>query len=460
MRFLKIYYNLIVIISLVSSCKKFVEVDSPRTQLVDKTVFANDATATSALTGIYSRMISSSGFISGGASSITILTGLSSDELTNYQNYDNLIQFYNISLFATNETLTSSLWNEPYQYIYSANAVIEGLSNSSSVNASVKQQLIGEAKFIRAFCHFYLVNLFGDIPYITTTDYHANNMALRIPRFEIYQRIINDLIEAQGLLANDYSFSGGQKIRPNKSVATAFLARVYLYSGDWTNAEAQATDVIDNSSVYSLASNLNDVFLKNSTEAIWQLMPVIPGFNTLEGFNLILTSSPSLVALSDQIVNAFELGDYRKVNWIKSITVGVDTYYYSFKYKISTNSDLSEYYMIFRLAEQYLIRAEARAQQNDIGGAQADLNVIRARSGLHNTTASTQSSLLAAILHERQVELFTEMGHRWLDLKRTNNADAVLGLIKVPDWQPTDVLYPIPLSEIQNNSNVTQNAGY
>jgi hypothetical protein len=119
--------------------------------------------------------------------------------------------------------------------------------------------------------------------------------------------------------------------------------------------------------------------------------------------------------------------------------------------------------MMLRLAEQYLIRAEARGQQNNISGAQADLNVIRNRAGLPNTTAATQSDLLSAILHERQVELFTELGQRLLDLKRTNNVDNVMRVVtplKGGTWNSNWQLYPVPVSDIQKNPALVQNSGY
>jgi hypothetical protein len=115
--------------------------------------------------------------------------------------------------------------------------------------------------------------------------------------------------------------------------------------------------------------------------------------------------------------------------------------------------------MMLRLAEQYLIRAEARAQLENIPGAQEDLNAIRSRAGLPDTDADDKASLLLAIERERQAELFAEGGHRWLDLKRTNRADAVLGPLKA-DWQTPDALFPIPDAERQLNPNLTQNDGY
>jgi starch-binding outer membrane protein, SusD/RagB family len=122
----------------------------------------------------------------------------------------------------------------------------------------------------------------------------------------------------------------------------------------------------------------------------------------------------------------------------------------------------AEYSTLLRLAEQYLIRSEARAQQNNIAGAQQDINVIRARAGLTATTANDKASLLMAIEQERKVELFTEHGHRWLDLKRTGRAEVILAPIKGSNWQPTDVLYPIPQYQILNDPamNNAQNPGY
>lgn len=119
-----------------------------------------------------------------------------------------------------------------------------------------------------------------------------------------------------------------------------------------------------------------------------------------------------------------------------------------------------EYSIIFRLSEQYLIRAEARAHLDNISGAQLDLNTIRNRAGLPNTLATSMSDLLNAIIQERQVELFAEQGHRWFDLKRTGNAGTVLSAIK-PNWQATDVLLPIPETELEINPNLLpQNSGY
>ena len=124
------------------------------------------------------------------------------------------------------------------------------------------------------------------------------------------------------------------------------------------------------------------------------------------------------------------------------------------------NATPSEYYMVLRLTEQYLIHAEASAEQNKLADAIADINLIRRRAGLPDLPDSLdQAQTLSAIMQERRIELFAEWGHRWLDLKRTGQADAVLGPIKTT-WQTNAQLYPIPLSELQSDSKLTQNAGY
>jgi hypothetical protein len=441
---------------LLFSCRKFVEIAIPKTQITTPAVYTDDATAISAIRGIYSKMMEGD-FARGYLKSVTLLTGLSSDEFINYSSDPNNVEFYTNSLLPVNSDI-NNLWKDAYSYIYQANAVIEGLSNSTGLSASIKTQLGGEAKFLRAYFHFYLVNLWGDVPLITTTDYRINATAYRTSSANVYQQIILDLKGAQSNLADDYSYSNNERVRPNKWAATALLARVYLYTGDWVNAEAQATMIISNTSRYSIVSNLDNVFLKNSNEAIWQLMPVEPGKNTWEG---TLFKIQNYVALTNQSVNAFEPGDNRKNSWVNSYTDATGLHYYPYKYKISIdNQPLTEYSMILRLAEQYLIRAEARAQQNNVVGAQADINTIRNRAGLSNTAANDKASLLLAIEHERLVELFSEWGHRWLDLKRTNRTNAILGPLKGTSWQATDVLYAIPQSELLNDPNLTQNAGY
>jgi hypothetical protein len=448
------------------ACKKLVLIDPPTTQLVTTNVFTNNSTATAALTSIYAQMSS--------LSTISTLTGLSSDELTNYGVVPYTSVYSNSLIASDGNTLSVFLWSPQYNYIYQANAVIEGLQNGNGISASVKQQLIGEAEFIRAFWHFYLVNLYGNIPIVTSTDYTVNIKAIRSSKADVYKQITADLSSAFDLLSTNYvdatNNPTSERVRPTKWAAAALLARAYLYTQDYEKAITQASIVINNTANFTLLADLNEVFLKNSRESIWQIMPpATRGYNTDEGSSFILTAPPNTsngVSLSSQLMNAFELGDKRKANWVGAFIDTVSspniTYYYPFKYKVQTGSTISEYSTILRLAEQYLIRAEAATNIGKLSDAITDLNIIRNRAGLNNTNVLTKEALNSAIQHERQVELFTE-GQRWIDLKRTGNIDNVMKTIcplKGGIWSSYKQLYPIPPADITNSANLKQNAGY
>jgi len=443
-----------------------VEVDPPVTNPTGATAYKSNSTAAAVLTGIYSRMMQADALTSG-SQSISFLSGLSADELKNYSADRMFVQFYTNAVAKSNVPF----WSEAYQYIFTANAALEGLSEANTLTPGVKQQLMGEAHFIRAFCYFYLVNLFGDVPLQLTTDYRVTSVTRRSPKTDVYTQIISDLKEAQALLSDDYlgpdNVPTVERIRPNKAAATALLARTYLYTKNYSAAEETSSMVINNAANYDIESDLNNVFLKNSKETIWQLSPVQPQYNTFDAFYFVLTSAPGLnrpVALNSYLMTAFEEGDKRKEDWVGSLTEGGQTYYYPYKYKAATQDEpVTEYLMVLRVAEQYLIRAEARAQLGKIPGAQADLNMTRGRAQLDATSASDKTSLLTAIAKERQVELFTEWGHRWLDLKRTGAIDQIMSAIapqKGGTWNSNMQLYPIPSDEIQNNPNITQNEGY
>jgi hypothetical protein len=444
---------------LLSSCDNFVDVDLPTSQLTASAVFQDKATANAAMVSIYAKM-RDTGILSGNVSGLSNELGNYADELDYYGGISGTTRnFYNNSILASN-TEIFSWWSSSYSQIYAANAIIEGVSASTVLAKVDKDQLTGEALFVRSLLTFYLLNLYGDVPYITTTNYQLNKVAHRMPSSELYSHIISDLQLSASLLSDNYISS--DRVRPNKSVAMALLARVYLYNSSWAEAADTASYLINNTGVYPWENNLEAIFLKESSTTIWQFMPRTDGQNTQEGETFIFTSGPPpTVALSDQLLNDFEIGDQRKIHWVKTITDGSDSWSHVNKYRQKSNTlGAMEYSVVFRLAEQYLIRGEARAQQGDLIGAKEDLNKIRNTAGLVNTTALSKSDILTALLQERKVELFTEMGHRFFDLKRTNQLDAALTVVK-PGWNTTDRLFPLPESEISLNPNLNpQNNGY
>ena len=438
-----------------TSCKKDVSLKAPVNAVGVDEAFSDSSTATSVVLGLYSGIASANG--NNGVNSIVfnnIRYGAMSADEAYYLTNTSFDAFKNNTLAAGNDLNVH--WAAMYTRIGRANYAIEGIT-SSTLSASVKNQLLGEAKFWRAYLYFYLVNFFGDVPLVINTDALANGLLPRAPVVQVYQQIVQDLTDAKSLLTTTYP--SGERARINKNVVSAFLARVYFYQQNWTAAEAEATTVIG-SGTYSLVSNLNNVFLNNSNETIWQISllgTTVP--QTVMGAEFIPASTTPSFVLYDTLANTFEAGDQRKVNWAKSITYLSKTYYYPYKYKVRSTTTGNEYPVMIRLAEMYLIRAEARAQQNNISGAQSDLNAIRTRVGLANTTASTQAQLLSALEHERWVELFTEHSDRWFNLKRLNRATAVLSLIK-PAWQSFQQLYPIPAQAMTPNPNLVNNPGY
>jgi starch-binding outer membrane protein, SusD/RagB family len=446
-----------------SGCKKYVQVDPPRTSLNDELVFTDDKTAESSVVGLYSTMNSySSSFAN---TQGNFYPSMSSDDLQSSSSSTEADEFKENKLTSGNR-IVSGLWSQPYSLIYHTNAVIEGLTKSKTVSAAKSTQLMGEAKFLRAFFYFYLVNYFGDVPLVQNTDFLVNTNLPRTKSDVVYDAIIKDLQDAQLALSDAYLGTPGERVRANKGAATALLARVYLYKGDWAKAEAEAAKVITDSK-YVLQSNLNNVFLKTSQEAIWQLQAIntvtTGPINTWEGSSLVPTTATTMPAyiMYPNFVTSFEnTSDKRLVNWLKAYTPSTGpTVYYPFKYKVRAGAVI-EYSMVLRKAEQLLIRAEARAQQSNLSGAISDLDSIRLRAGLTLLpTTLTKEQVLLAVEKERKLELFTEWGHRWFDLRRTGRTAVVLGAIKT-DLSADDLWYPIPLDALLTNTQLQQNKGY
>ncbi|GAA3586852.1 RagB/SusD family nutrient uptake outer membrane protein [Flavivirga amylovorans] len=443
------------------SCSDFVEVDLPKNKLTSEAVFLESATAEAALKGIYAK-IRDIGLLYG-RTGLSTRMGVYTDELDNYTSEQSLEDFQNHNLLATNSDV-ETWWNNTYNQIYIANDVIQGVSNSTALTMEDKDQFKGEALFIRAYLHLLIVELFGDVPYIDTKNYIENTNVSRMPRALVYDSIIEDLRLAASLLPEEGEANPSgdpiRPIRPYKEAANSVLARAYLYIGNWELAELASTSVINKFG--ALEPDLNKVFLKESSGIIWQFKPNLEGGNTIEAQQFILDNLPSRTfALNDALFDGFEVGDQRKSDWTKTVFNNRgDTLHHAYKYKQRNAGTSVEYPVQLRLAEQYLIRAEARAELEKIPEAQSDLNAIRNRAGLPNTTATTMEELLEAILQERRVELFTEHGHRWFDLKRTGKAAEVLTAIK-PNWKDTDMLLPIPEAELLLNPNLLpQNDGY
>ena len=440
-----------------SGCSDFVEVDAPKNTLVSETVFDDPETVASAMANLYYAM-REEGMVSGNFG-LTPLLGIYSDEMDYYGNNTQYAQLYHHNVSGQNSAI-SEWWGQGYHLIYAANDIIAGVETSESLGKKDVDRFKGRALFVRAYIHSQLVSLFGAIPYVTTTDYTTNNTIGRMPEEEVHRMIIADLTEAIQLMERDDVVSE-ERIVPDHFAAIALLARMALYASQWELAERSASRLME---AFNLENDLETVFLKESKETIWQLKAGDSPKNTQEADQLVIQFLPvQRYALSESLLDAFEEGDGRLEHWTGSISNEDSTlnFYYAHKYRaLFTEEESLEYSIVFRLAEQYLIRSEARAHLGNFEGARQDLNVIRNRAGLGDVSESSLEGLLDAILRERRVELFTERGHRWFDVKRQGKASEVLGPIK-PNWQDTDLLLPIPEPELETNPNLLpQNPGY
>ena len=437
-----------------TGCDSMLEVDLPSSELASTTIYTSEETAESAVNGIYYSMVTTTYY-----NSLHSVLGQTSDELMQNSLTDNV---YTNNDIPVDDSYISQMWSELYKTVYDANSVLEGVASSTMLSSTSAARLSAEAKFIRAFCYFYLVNLWGDVPLITTTEVQVNSLAPRASAESVYNNIISDLNDAVTDLPDDYSYYSSKRFRATKWAAYALRARVNLYQEKWADAEADASQVIGQTGLYALVTNLsanNSPFITDNTEAILQI-PLSNLEYTYEG-SLLFTNSGSYLLRNG--MNLFEGNDARLANWTISVS-GSDgsTYLAPLKYKNAFGSSPSERSTVLRLAELYLIRAEARAEQSNLTGAVQDLKEIRGRAQLEGSGSaddSDQSAVLQAIRMERQRELFAEFGHRWLDLKRTGTADNVLGAIKT-QWTSDDALYPIPENAIKTNPNLTQNPGY
>ncbi|WP_417197985.1 RagB/SusD family nutrient uptake outer membrane protein [Bizionia sp.] len=459
-----------VIICLIvnSSCEDYVEIDTPNFQIVNENVFSDESTALAAMQGIYNEL--SPSFFTGAASTHMGMSGNLIEPRIASLKYDPYYQHDINTLDGVDATDNLRVWSSAYNMIYLTNSLIEGVKNSSVLSEDLRNSLLGQALFIRAWTYFYLTNFYGDVPLLLSTDYEINATAPRVSAEEVWLQIESDLDEAIALLQTDIIYPEEQRFYVTQNVAFAFKARVCLYREDWSKAEEYSSKIIAQSSDYEMLDDLEKVFLRNSKEAIWQIDPIgsTPRIVTAEGLAYVIRTFlfglvQGEIVLSQDFVNDFSGNDKRLMYWVGTYQKSSDIYPYINKYKeYVSNSNNSESSVVLRLAEQYLIRSEARLRQNKLDMAIKDIDVIRHRAGIDlivdTNPEITSEALLDTIMEERKKELFGEYGHHWLDLKRTKNV--LEEFVDNPSWQDTDIWYPIPEQERLKNPNLGQNEGY
>ncbi len=445
----------LLLLKVTLSCEKMLEVDVPENQIPTESVFETVQTANAALAELYAGLWNSSPLA---GNQTGRLLGSYTDDLTYYgtNSTTGLFDIFQNQQIDSNAAI-STYWSSAYKLVYISNAILEGTEKSSTIPVSEKQRIKGEALLVRSILFFYLQQIFGDIPYPTSTAYQINQSLSKIPSSEVLSRLENDLNSSISSLTDTYRST--ERIIPNRKVAELMLAKIYMLQSRWNDAESKLR-TITQSSLYQSENDLSKVFTKTGSHILWQLKPKNNGDATQEVTAYYFTgAAPSNYALSQNLVNVFTPGDQRKNLWMATVTVGQNTWYRPAKYKALTNNT-TEYSVVFRLEEVQLLLAEALAQQDKSAEALPYLNATRQRATLPALLMPiSKQTLLNEILLEDRKEFFTEMGHRFLDLKRMNRLNDLLPT--KTNWKSYHSLWPLPQKELLLNPNLNpQNTGY
>ncbi|TXF78847.1 RagB/SusD family nutrient uptake outer membrane protein [Chryseobacterium sp.] len=447
----------LVLFTLLSSCEDLVEVNEPINQISTGQVFESVSTADAALSNLYAEMQAYS-LISGGSPGAGAELGAYADDLYGYgvatQNSDFDI-FSNTQL--PSNTRIKLVWSNAYKEIYMANSIIEGIESSTAISEPDRRRIRGESLFLRSLVYFYLTEVFGDIPYTTTTDYMVNKSLSRTAEAEVLLKIRQDLYDAAAMMEDSYRST--ERIYANRKTAEILLATVLMTRQQYAEAETLLKGIVQNP-LYIWQPDLTKTFKMTGKHILWQLKPLKPGNPTNEATLYYFVSAlPNTYTLSDPLALSFASNDLRKQNWVKSIVIAGKTYYRPDKYRNTVNNT-DEYSVVFRLEEAYLLLAEALVQQNKLGEALPYLNAVKQKAGISAAPLTlTKVQLLNEILNENRKEFFTERGIRFLTLKRAGRLND-LSAVK-PNWKSWHIHWPVPVSELLLNPNLNpQNDGY
>lgn len=436
-------YILLVIISM-SSCKKFLDVQ-PRDAVSDEQTIVDKASAQTAVRGLY-RALGDDDYY---GSLFQTFGYLSGDNIQWTGSQAVIQQFISHAVTADNANV-ATVWSGIYVTINRANQIIDKLPSlaDSSFATADRNALLGEAYFVRALSYFDLARTWGGVqlvlkPTVTIDDTKGIK---RSSLSETYAQVFNDLQIAAALLP-----ASTNRYRATRKTAWALLSRYHLYQQNWDSAVIYSTKLIDDATGYTLLKPYSAFFANNvvaTAESIFEISYSATNTNGHRNYwQPPANGGTRQWAPNDALVSLLNAAGNRNT----AIAVTNQGLWYGNLYYRSPATDPA---YILRIAEQYLIRAEAHAQRNELEGALTDLDAVRDRAGLPASTATSQSDILLAIENERRLEFAFEP-HRWYDLVRTNRAAAVLGVTDANRY-----LLPIPIAELNADASLEQNPGY
>lgn len=469
MKKIYIYFLALFMLTGVTSCESFLEenpVSVANPQLVLKSANGFDAV----LTGIYSK-------IAGWGSMYSWDVLKLNESFVDYQYAAYDANFSKGNIIST-DWPTRFAWENLYKIISSANLVIANISNIS--NNPDKDRIEGEAKFLRAWAYFELVQFYGDVPLVLKPITDPVNFApSRTPQAQVYDQIIKDLLDAENMMNDE----APQPSRVNKWVAKAYLAKVYLtmagnpnhissYNGTLTYLLAleKAKEVLS-SNKYTIDFPYQKVFdTQGDPETIWEFRcPDLPLYNH---FTFL---SQGIFTPEQDFINSFDTADVRGPAWGIRTSYEINGTTYTFplptymkfvdtlQYAKGQQFQSTRSVKIIRLADVYLMAAEA---DNEVKNGPSDdaynwINAVRRRAGIADLTGLDYQSFREAVFIERRKELYGE-GFSWFDMKRFNKFE-LLNATGRDFMTPIDEhlnYFPIYKTELDNNPNMTQNPGW
>lgn len=438
-----ILYTLFIIT--LSGCSKFLDVQ-PKASISGENIIIDETSANAALNGVYSALRA---YYSVDFQSIGYLSG---DNIQWTGSQSQVQEFINHQVNAENATITST-WKGIYVAINRANQVIKNVTelDNDVIAESVRNRIAGEAHFIRALAYFDLARTWGGVPLVTepTLDVTDN---VRVPRSsleESYALVLADLNEAERLLPETTN-----RFQATRKTVWALKARYYLYNRNWQEALNYATRLIADNANYELLHPYYSFFANGVTgtrESVFEIFYNANELNPHRGqWQPQQNGGTRQWAPNNTFVN---LVNDPAIGGSRSALVAKDNQnrWYGNLYYRSPATDPS---YVIRMAELYLIRAEAQAELGSVVEALADLNAIRDRAGIAKSTASTRQEILLTIENERRLEFGLE-ADRWFDLVRTGRAAAVLNIT-----DSNKLLMPLPAEQLLVDDALEQNPGY
>jgi hypothetical protein len=442
----------------------------PRTALSPEIALANVSGTEAILVSVYNRLLGQGAY----GNSLFLLPDISGDVFVQRPGASRGNATYNL-------TPGGTLGYYPYASINEANYIIDGIGTLDAPDAT-KNRLLGAAYFLRALNYFNAVRSYGYEPNklvngwdrgvimrdkptkgLTDADFRARGTVT-----EAYQLMESDLQQAATLLAGNTNV-----YYASPAAANALLARVYLYWERWADAEARATAAIG-------ATNARLTTTAATYSAAWSTSP-----NPESVFELNVNASTESVGVNESIASwvsppstsggVGQWGDF-SINpellelypaddiRLSVLKTGTNTFSsFSWLNKFNANKgNFAQNLPVIRLAELHLIRAEARAEQNNVAGGLTELNALRAARGVPAATAANRQQLIDAIMLERRLELAYE-GHRFYDQKRRGmniTRPSAIGANATLPYTDFKILAPWPSAQVSLNPLLQQNPGY